>query len=53
MATRNVIQGEPIVLDLSRNGGGQLIVGNNANDNRIYLEGFSRDGNESSNLLPS
>ena len=45
MATKNVIQGEPIVLDLSRNGGGQLYLGNNLNDNKIYLEGYSSDGN--------
>jgi hypothetical protein len=41
----NVVQGSPIVLDLSPNGGGQLQLRNNTNDNKIFLEGFSRDGN--------
>ncbi|MBM4256464.1 MAG: hypothetical protein FJ147_11295 [Deltaproteobacteria bacterium] len=45
-ATRDttVVKGSPIVLDLSPWGGGQLHLGNNINDNRIYLEGFNSDG---------
>ena len=36
--------GSPLVFDLSASGGGQLLIGNNLNDNRIYLEGLSSDG---------
>jgi hypothetical protein len=39
-----VIKGSPIVLDLSPLGGGQLQVGSNSNDNKIFLEGLSSDG---------
>jgi hypothetical protein len=47
-ATRDstVLKGSPIILDLSPLGGGQLQIGNNIDDNKIFLEGFSRDGNE-------
>jgi hypothetical protein len=41
----NVVKGNPIVLDLSPLGGGQLQITNNTNDNKIFLEGFSSDGN--------
>lgn len=46
-ATRDstVLKGSPIILDLSPLGGGQLQIGNNIDDNKIFLEGFSRDGN--------
>ena len=43
--TSNGLKGSPIVLDLSSSGGGQLQIGNNTNDNKIFLEGFSGDGN--------
>jgi Chaperone of endosialidase len=36
-----------IRLGLGGNGGGQLILANNAGDNKIYLEAFSADGNGS------
>jgi hypothetical protein len=50
--TPNVIKGSPIVLDLSPSGGGQLLIGNNTNDNKIFLEGLSSDGNgEASEML--
>jgi len=39
------IRATRIKLGLEANGGGQLVLVNNANDNRIYLEGFSADGN--------
>ncbi len=39
-----VIQGGLIKLDLGSVGGGQLHVGTNSNDDKIYLEGFNRDG---------
>jgi hypothetical protein len=38
------ISGSPLIFDLSGNGGGQLLIGNNLNDNRIYLEGIGSDG---------
>jgi hypothetical protein len=38
------LKGDFIVLDLSPNGGGQLHLRNNSNDNKIFLEGFSSDG---------
>jgi hypothetical protein len=38
------VKGGIIILDLSQSGGGQLLIGNNPNDNKIFLEGFSRDG---------
>ncbi|HKQ74172.1 MAG TPA: hypothetical protein VJ810_10770 [Blastocatellia bacterium] len=34
-----------IKLGLEGSGGGQLILGNNPNDNKIFLEAFSSDGN--------
>ncbi len=42
-----------IRLSLAANGGGQLILANNANDNRIYLEAFNTkgDGNAAELLL--
>ena len=42
-----------IRLSLAANGGGQLILANNANDNRIYLEAFNTkgDGNAAEMLL--
>ena len=40
-----VLKGGRIVLDLSPVGGGQLQIGSNTNDDKIFLEGFSRDGN--------
>ena len=42
-----VIQGNPIVLDLSLLGGGKVVISNNTNDNKVFLEGFSSDGNGS------
>jgi hypothetical protein len=39
-----VLKGGLIVLDLSPVGGGQLQIGSNTNDDKIFLEGFSRDG---------
>ena len=36
-----------IKLGLEGNGGGQLIITSNQNDNKIYLEAFSADGNGS------
>ena len=40
----SVLKGGLIVLDLSPVGGGQLQIGSNTNDDKIFLEGFSRDG---------
>jgi hypothetical protein len=40
----NVASGKSIKLGLEGNGGGQLILANNPNDNKIYLEAFSKDG---------
>ena len=40
----NVIKGSPISLDLSEAGGGQLLVGNNTNDNKVFLQAVSTDG---------
>jgi hypothetical protein len=40
-----------IKLGLEGNGGGQLILGNNPNDNMIYLEAFSADGQGSADEL--
>jgi hypothetical protein len=31
-------------IDLNSSGGGKLVIGNNPNDNKIYLEGWGRDG---------
>jgi hypothetical protein len=39
-----VIKGSPISLDLGEAGGGQLLVGNNANDNKVFLQALSTDG---------
>ena len=36
-----------ITLGLDGNGGGRLVLCNNANDNRIYLEAFNRTGDDS------
>ncbi len=36
-----------IKLGLEGNGGGQLVLANNPNDNKIYLEAFSTDGSTS------
>jgi hypothetical protein len=46
VATGNAVslKGSPITLDLSPAGGGQLVIGNNTNDNKIFIEGFSSDG---------
>ena len=38
------VNGASIKLGLEANGGGQLVLACNPNDNRIYLEGFSTDG---------
>ena len=32
------------LFDLSPSGGGKLVIANNSNDNKIYLEGWGRDG---------
>lgn len=39
------VRGASIKLGLEGNGGGQLILTNNTNDNRIWLEAFSAAGN--------
>jgi hypothetical protein len=39
-----LIKGSPIILDLSEAGGGQLLVGNITNDNKLFLEGMSANG---------
>jgi hypothetical protein len=41
------VKAQSIKLGLEDNGGGQLILRNNAGDNRVWLEGFSTDGNSS------
>jgi hypothetical protein len=41
------VKGTGIKLGLEGNGGGQLILANNPNDNKIYLEAFSAAGNGS------
>lgn len=41
------VRASGIKLGLEANGGGQLILANNPNDNSIYLEAFSADGNSS------
>jgi hypothetical protein len=46
-----VIKGSPIVLDLSEAGGGQLLVGNNTNDNKVFLEGVSTNGEANASEL--
>ena len=40
----SVLKGGLIVLDLSPVGGGQLQIGSNTNDDKIYMECFNRDG---------
>ncbi len=45
------LSGSPLVFDLSTAGGGQLLMGNNLNDNKIYLEGFSSDGRDSASEI--
>lgn len=40
-----------IKLGLEKNGGGQLIIGNNPNDNMIYLEAFDSAGNGSASKM--
>lgn len=39
------------IIDLSNSGGGRLLIGNNPNDNKVFLEGFSSDGNGSASEL--
>jgi hypothetical protein len=39
------IKSASINLGIQGNGGGQLVITNNANDNKIFLEAFSADGN--------
>lgn len=41
------VHGRSIVLGLDADGGGQLVLGHNTNDNRIYLEAFNTAGNGS------
>ena len=41
------VKSKGIKLGLEENGGGQLILANNPNDNRIYLEAYSTTGTES------
>lgn len=38
------VKGSAIRLSLENNGGGQLRITNDTNDNKIYLEAFSKDG---------
>ena len=47
------VKGKAIKLGLEGNGGGQLVLTNNANDNKIYLEAFNKtgDGNADELLL--
>ena len=47
------VHAKSILLGIDRNGGGQLLICNNANDNRIYLEAFNQagDGNATELLL--
>jgi len=40
-----------IRLGLDANGGGSLIIGNNTNDNRIYVEAFNSNGNGSASEM--
>jgi hypothetical protein len=40
------VKASSIKLGLEEAGGGQLVLKNNANDNRIWLEAFSRDGGD-------
>jgi hypothetical protein len=42
--TLDVSASRSIKLGLEGNGGGQLILANNTNDNKIFLEAFSKDG---------
>ena len=46
-----VIKGSPIILDLSEAGGGQLQVGNNTNDNKVFLEAVSTNGQANASEL--
>lgn len=46
-----VIKGSPIILDLSEAGGGQLQVGNNTNDNKVFLQGVSTNGQANASEL--
>jgi hypothetical protein len=41
----------PIVLSLAANGGGKLVLTNNTNDNKIWLEAYNKDGDGSANEL--
>ncbi len=41
------VRSKSIKLGLEENGGGQLILANNPNDNKIYLEAFSTAGDDS------
>jgi hypothetical protein len=45
------VKGIGIKLGLEGNGGGQLILANNANDNKIYLEAFNKTGDGSADEL--
>jgi hypothetical protein len=47
----HVISGSPITLDLSEAGGGQLQVGNNTNDNKVFLQGVSANGEANASEL--
>jgi hypothetical protein len=46
-----VIKGSPVILDLSEAGGGQLLVGNNQNDNKVFLQGLSTNGQANASEL--
>jgi len=45
------VKAKAIKLGLEDNGGGQLILKNNQNDNKIYLEAFSSDGTDNADEL--
>lgn len=45
------VSAKAITLGLNDNGGGQLMICNNANDNKIFLEGFSTNGDASASEL--
>jgi hypothetical protein len=38
------VEGNTMIFSMAPNGGGRLVLANNRNDNRIYLEAFSSDG---------
>jgi hypothetical protein len=45
------IKATDITLDLTENGGGQLVVANNAGDNRIWMEAWGTANGNATELL--